>query len=279
MEIVDDHVVLSIGRDLAAADIAAHGDVEEDGEVLDRPLALHCHLHDRLAVDVPHQPAVAGLPTGLVPGKVVPHRPGAHVVDLGLEDAVLLRLMMVTPVETGFVLVVAVPGLGDVNLAIVGPGERLLGEQPEGRPDAVGTGGLDHTREDASVATQRPLADETSGCEALLGLMRAAICDGPEDQAIVLRAGMDVRIQFIHSSGRAGDDSRHLLEGICRISAVMLHLLIAPSIIAIADLELPLVIDQSGGLEYRLPVWLRLVGRLLGCVLEGLGCQIVPLMF
>lgn len=71
----------------------------------------------------------------------------------------LLRIVMVAPVQARLVLAVAVPGLGDVNLAVLGPREGLLGEEPEGRPDAGGAGGLDQAGEDAAVVLQCLLAD------------------------------------------------------------------------------------------------------------------------
>ena len=39
------------------------------------------------------------------------------------------------PVQAGVVDAVAVPGLGDVDFAVCWPGERLVGEEPEGGPD------------------------------------------------------------------------------------------------------------------------------------------------
>ncbi len=47
------------------------------------------------------------------------------------------------PVQTRVVRGAGVPGLGDVDFAIRGPGEGFAGEEPEGRPDARCTGGCD----------------------------------------------------------------------------------------------------------------------------------------
>jgi hypothetical protein len=74
----------------------------------------------------------------LVPGKVVPNRAAAHVRDLGAQDPMLLRLVVMAPVKARPILPVAIPRLGNVNLAVYGPRERLRRQQPKGRPHSSG---------------------------------------------------------------------------------------------------------------------------------------------
>lgn len=141
---VDGHVIRTVGRYLATAHVATHGNIEQDGEVPHWPCARRdAALHDRLPVDVPHHSALSRLTAGLIPSKVVADGTLRHARYGRDQDSVLISLMVMAEVKTCVILAVAVPRLGDVNLAVLGPREGLLRQKPKGWPDAWSTGELD----------------------------------------------------------------------------------------------------------------------------------------
>lgn len=190
----NNHVVMAVGRLLSAADVAPHGDIQQHGHVSHgaRPLG-DGRLHDGPAINVPQHPTLAGPPPGLLPGEVVAHRPGMHVVYLGPPHAVLVLVVMLAPVETAPVLAVAVPRLGDVDLAVRRPAKGLLREQPEGGPDALGAGGQDDGRENALITGKSGPAHETSRRVALLFVLRGIVCQGADDE-LAVRGAADVSL-------------------------------------------------------------------------------------
>lgn len=204
---MDGHVIRAVGGHLAAAHVAAHGDVEQDGEVLHGPHAWgDAALHDGLPVNVPQQAAVAPLPAGLVPGEVVADGPLRHVGQGRGHDAVFVGLVVVAEVEARVVQQIAIPRLGDVDLAVLGPREGFLGQQPEGGPDAGRAGRRDDAGEDAPVAAESALADEARRGVPLLRLVSSLIGHGPHYQDPVLRANRTAALA--HASCSFGNKTK-----------------------------------------------------------------------
>lgn len=85
-----------------------------------------------------------------------------HVGNLGAKNAMLIRLMVVSPVETRVILHIAVPCLRYVNLAVSGPREWLLREKPECRPDTRRARRCEVGGEDALIARQSLTTYESS---------------------------------------------------------------------------------------------------------------------
>ena len=71
-----------------------------------------------------------------------------------LHDAVFLAVggREVAPVQTRVVCWIGVPGFGDVDFAVGGPGEGFRREEPEGRPDSCRAWGGDDGGETAGGA-------------------------------------------------------------------------------------------------------------------------------
>lgn len=88
------------------------------------------------------------------------------------------------------VLAITIPCLCNVDLAVSGPREGFLREQPECRPDALRARRLDNCDETAAVAGERLSTDEPRRRVALFGCGGLALCDGAEDQDVFLRAGI-----------------------------------------------------------------------------------------
>lgn len=188
-EAVYDHIVVSVSRRLAGANVPAHGHIQQHRQISHGPRALRdLLLHDGPPVDVPDHPALPGLAVGLVPDEVVADGPAVQVGDLSSQDAVLLWLMMIPPVVAGPVLVVPVPRLGDVDLAVDGPREGLLGQQPEGGPDAFGARRENHRRQDAPVSGERLSAHESGRRVSLLGAGCGIISYGSKHELAVWSA-------------------------------------------------------------------------------------------
>lgn len=186
---LNDHIVIPIGGDLAAADAASHCNVEQDRHVSHGPRALwDRRLHDGSAIDVPDHPALSSVPAGLIPGEVVPHWAGVHVGDLGADDAMLLLLVVEAPVQTGSVLVIAVPGFRNVDLAVYGPGKGFLREKPEGGPDALGAGRQNDAREDSSISSQGLPAHQPGRGVSLLCRRCGVLGNGADHETAILGA-------------------------------------------------------------------------------------------
>lgn len=185
-----DQVVRAVPRHLALAHVAPHGDVEQHRHVPQRPRPRgHGALHDRPAVNVPNHAPLAAAAAGLIPRKVVLHGAAVHVRDARAQHAVPVALVVLAPVQAAVVLAVAVPRLGNVNLAVRRPRKRLPRQQPKGRPDALGAGGEEHGREDAAVVRERLPADEARRGVLLVAVAGRIVGHGADDQSAVLRAG------------------------------------------------------------------------------------------
>lgn len=102
----------------------------------------------------------------------------------------LLRLMMLSPVQTGPVLMIAVPSLHDVNLSIRWPGEGLLGKQPERRPDPFGARGENHSGEDSCIATEGLATHKSSRCKLSLWIRRVGVCHCANYELVLASAGL-----------------------------------------------------------------------------------------
>lgn len=86
------------------------------------------------------------------------------------------------------ILVVAVPRLGNVDLAVSWPLERLLREKPECRPDTRGARREDHGRQSAAVATQRLSAHQPRRSVLLLRVGGLVVGERPEHEQAIGRA-------------------------------------------------------------------------------------------
>lgn len=118
-----DHIIPPIPRCLAATNITAHSNVQQDRHVPQGPRTLgHLALHDGPTVDVPNHPAP------LIPRKLIRHGSSVHIWNSRAQHTMLLRFMVLTPVQAGMVLMVAVPRFRNVNLAICRPRKWLLGQ-------------------------------------------------------------------------------------------------------------------------------------------------------
>ena len=71
-----------------------------------------------------------------------------------------IRAVVMPPVQAGMVHAVPVPALEDVDLAVVGPGEGLRGEQPERGPDPGCAGRGERCGERAALAVECLVGDE-----------------------------------------------------------------------------------------------------------------------
>lgn len=190
-EAEDYHIIRAITRYLSLADITTHSNIQQNGHVTQRARASrNLGLHNRTTINVPDHTSLAGLTSRLIPRKLVEHGALAHVGDPGAEDAVLVGLVVLAPVQAAVVLAVAVPRLGNVNLAVGRPGEGLLGEQPEGGPDAVRAGREDGGGEDAAVVLERLLAHEAG---RRVPVLLAVVGDSAQDEAAIRRAELLVR--------------------------------------------------------------------------------------
>lgn len=92
-----------------------------------------------------------------------------HIGDLCPQNAMLVSLVVLSPMEACPVLVVAVPRLCNVDFSIYGPAERLLGQEPECRPDALCAGGRDDGSEDTLVSLEGMPAHQAGRGIFLLG--------------------------------------------------------------------------------------------------------------
>lgn len=161
---VNYHVIEPISRRLPPTNIAPHRNIQQHGHVSHRPRPLgDCSLHDGPPINVPNQPALTCHTPRLLPRKVIAHRTSMHIMYFGPHDTVLMRLMMLTPMETTMVFAITVPCFCNVNLSISWPAKWLLGEQPERRPYSFHAGGQDDCRENALVTSQCSSANKTSG--------------------------------------------------------------------------------------------------------------------
>lgn len=159
---MNNEVVRALGRHLALTHVAAHGNVQQETPVLDGPgTGGHDVTHDGTPIDIPHKASTAGAAAsggrrgaGAAPGKVEADGSGRHVRDVGRADEVLGGVLggVVAPVEAGMVNAVAIPGFGEVDLALVGPVEGLARQCPECGPHALGAGER-QPRGDAAVGT------------------------------------------------------------------------------------------------------------------------------
>ena len=174
LQCMDDEIVSALGGHLALAHVAAHSDIEQEAPVLDGAGAGgHDIAHDGSAIHEPHQTApartfaiVRGRGAGAAPGEVEADGAGMHVRDVGGADEVLGGVLgvVVAPVEAGVVDAVAVPGLGDVDLALVRPDEWLTGQRPECGPDARRAWKRQPRGETAVRATERPPRHQPRRC-------------------------------------------------------------------------------------------------------------------
>ena len=131
-------IIISIPRCLPSTNIPTHSNIQKNIHIPHRPHTFrNITLHNRSSINIPYHSTLITL---LKPRKVVPHRPMLHVGNLGAKHAMLVRLMVLSPVETGVILHITVPRLRYVDFAVCGPGKGLLREKPECRPDAACAG-------------------------------------------------------------------------------------------------------------------------------------------
>lgn len=131
-----DHIVVSICRGLTAANITSHSNVEKNSHLPHWPCTLgDISLHNRSTINIPDHSTLTRLSTRLEPCKVIPDGAMLHVGDLSTENTMLVRFMVMTPVQTRVILKISIPRLRNVHLTICRPRKRLLGKKPECRPD------------------------------------------------------------------------------------------------------------------------------------------------
>lgn len=183
---LNNHVIIPISRNLSRANIPPHGHIQQNRHLPQRPCPLgNTPLHDRPPINIPHHPPLPRFPPGLIPHEIVPHGTRVHVRDLGPQHAVLPRLVVLAPVQARAVFAVAVPCLGNVDLAVGRPREGFAREEPKGRPDAVGAGGDDGGGQDAPVSGQGLAADEAGRGVPPGRVWRGVVGDGSEDESAV----------------------------------------------------------------------------------------------
>lgn len=217
LERMDDHVIITITRQHASIDVPTHGNVDDNLEITHPPRPRgYISLHNRPAINIPHQAAARVAMRRLLPSKAIP--PALGVVQLGdggLDDAMLVPVLAVevAPVQAGVVDAGGVPGLEDVHLAVVGPGKGLARQQPEGGPDAGRRGGREAHLQEAAVAAEG-LVRGQAGAGVLVARGRGGVDDGAEDKGL-----------------------RGRVEGVSGVGEVVLLFVVAPAVVAQLVLE------------------------------------------
>lgn len=194
---MDDHIICAVPGGFPLTHVSAHGYIQQDGPILDRPGSRrHQVLHDRPPINIPHEPpaalrfAIASNPgPAALPRKVVADGPLRHIRDARAADQMLLRILCVveSPVQTRVVLAIAVPALGDVDLAFMGPHERLARQQPERRPYALGTGEAEPSCQTAVAAAESGPAHEPRRRVPRVRVWVVRLRDCAENQLAVVR--------------------------------------------------------------------------------------------
>lgn len=145
-------IITAFGGRAALTYIPAHSDIDDNLEITHRADAGgDISFHHGAVVDPEHHPTgfFTATPTagvlGFDPGKLEFHGSSRHSLHSSLDRAVFSCIFTreEPPMHTGPVDAVSVPGLGDVDFAVVRPGERFAREKPKGRPDPGGAGQRD----------------------------------------------------------------------------------------------------------------------------------------
>ena len=186
---IHNHIIIPRHRHFPTTHIPTHGHIQQHRHLPHRPRPRgYLRLHHRPSVNIPNHAPLPSLSARLIPRKVIPNRPGVHIRYTRAHDAVLVRLMVLAPVQAGVVLVVAVPSLCNVDFAICRPGEWLLRQEPECGPDAVGAGRVYNASENAAVLREGSSADEARRGVSLVWRVGMFIDNGSYNQPSIWRA-------------------------------------------------------------------------------------------
>lgn len=185
---IHNHIIVPRHRHLSTTHIPSHSHIQQHRHLPQRPRPLrHLSLHHRPAINIPNHASLASLSARLIPRKVIPNRSGMHIRYTRAQDAVLIRLMVLAPVQARMVLMVAVPSLCNIDFAICRPCERFLRQEPECRPDAVRTGRVYNAGENTAVLREGASADEPRRGVSLIWRVGMFIDNGSYNQPSIWR--------------------------------------------------------------------------------------------
>ncbi len=232
LQLMHDHIITALPGHLPLTHIPAHGNVQEHDKIRHGPRPTwDGRLHHGPAVDPPDHPTLVLVM--LPPRELEPDGPALlHVVHGGGDDTVLIRVLrrIKPPVQTRVIHPVAVPRLGDVDLAVRRPREGLERQEPERRPDPQRAGQSQGRDQTASGARQALSRNEPRRrvFARWVGVVRLA--DGPQHEFVV-----------------------RCVERVGRLRGVLLDFVVAPAVV-VALFVLPGRAHGCRRVEARLPV-------------------------